>query len=434
MEEYQARTKASAALAHRARAAIPGGTSHALRWYDPYPVFIRRASGPYVWDVDGNRYLDFWMGHWALILGHSPPVVAEAIGRQLEQGTLWGHVSELEVRFAEKVKELVPCAERVRLTNTGSEATMYAVRLARAFTGGSRILKLHGGWHGFNTDLLGADPRRPPTGLPPELKTLVGTIPYNDLQSSLAKIETTQDLAAVIVEPFLGGPYFLPPSRDYLKGLREACDEKGTVLIFDETVTGFRLALGGAQEVYGVKPDLATFAKVIGGGMPGACIAGREDIMELSNVGKWKGKGVAIGGGTFSANPMTLAAGLATLEHLASNPEVYQRLDGLGAKMRRGVEEALGDAGIPVACTGAGSLFETHFLKSSGVRLRTASDVDSSTDMAMADGPFRRELMVKGFYTMHGGGAISTSHEPEQLEGFMAAVQDVGRGLGGRGR
>jgi glutamate-1-semialdehyde 2,1-aminomutase len=131
---------------------------------------------------------------------------------------------------------------------------------------------------------------------------------------------------------------------------------------------------------------------------------------------------------------MTLAAGLATLEHLASNPEVYQRLDGLGAKMRRGVEEVLGDAGIPVACTGAGSLFETHFLKSSGVRLRTASDVDSSTDMAMADGPFRRELMVKGYYTMHGGGAISTSHEPEQLEGFMAAVQDVGRGLGGRGR
>lgn len=426
---YRGRTKASAAMAARAKAVIPGGTSHALRWYDPYPFFVARAQGSHAWDLDGNGYVDFWMGHWALILGHSPPVVVEALRRQMEEGTHWGMVSALEVEYAELIHEIVPCAERVVFTNTGSEANMYAVRLARGFTGGHRVLKLEGGWHGYNTDLIPGDRHRPSVGLPPDARSNVGTIPFNDLKSARAKIETTPDLAAVIIEPFLGGSSFITPDPEYLRGLREACDDQGCILIFDEVVTGFRLALGGAQEYYGVKPDLATFAKVLGGGLPAACIAGREDIMELANARRWgdKGKAVAIGGGTFSTNPLSMTAGLATVRYLKDHPDLYGELEAKGNRVRRGIEEALGDAKVPAECTGVESLFETHFFQSKPVPLRSYADVERATLPGFADGPLRMALLNRGFYTMHGGGAISAAHSDEELEALVAAIAEAAK-------
>ncbi len=433
-EPYRRRTPRSAKLDEESRGLTAGGTSHNLRRFAPYPFYTARARGSRLWDVDGNEYVDLWMGHYALILGHAHPVVVEALQRQAEEGNLWGTASELEVQLARLIHALVPCAERVRFSTTGSEATMYAVRLARGYAGGNRVLKIEGGWHGFNSDLLVATggPFKDPEslGLLPEVLRNVGTMPFNDLGTCLKKIETTPELAAVIVEPFLGAGNFIPGDRDYVAGLREACDDKGCLLVFDEIISGFRLGLGGAQEYYGVTPDLATFGKIMGGGLPASCVAGRADIMDLASPDKLKsGKGVAIGGGTYSCNAMALRAGLVTLEHLKGYPEVYENLDAMGSAARKGVAEALEAAGVQAETTGVGSLFQTHLLRRQA-RLRSARDVWEATDAA-AEEEFRLGLINEGYYTMHGGGAFSAAHSPEEAEGLISAVTRAARAMKG---
>ncbi len=266
-----------------------------------------------MWDVDGNEYIDLWMGHYALILGHRSKVSREALKEAADLGTHWGTLHEHEIKFGELIQEVVPCAEKMVFGVSGTEATMYAVRLARAFTGRRTILKIAGGWHGASSDLAWAihSPFEKPesSGIIPELGNYVKPLLFNDIEASCKVIrDVKEDLAAVIVEPVVGGGGMIPADKEYLQVLREETSRWGALLIFDEVITGFRLALGGAQEFYGIKPDLATLGKVCGGGANLGIIAGRADVLALCDptLKREKGQGVLLGGGTFSCTPLTM--------------------------------------------------------------------------------------------------------------------------------
>jgi len=274
-DEYTQKTSRSKKLFERAMKVMPGGVCHNIRYFPPYPLYIdgqKGAKGSKIYDVDGNELIDFWMGHYTMILGHAPPFI-NALKEQLEYGTHWGIVNDLQVELAELVNKLVPCAEMIRFGVSGTEATMYAVRLARAYTKRRIIAKVEGGWHGGNTDLSVAihQPYDKPdsAGLLSEATKYTIGLPFNDIEvTSQILRKHKDDLAAVIIEPVVGAGGFIPAEKDYLKALRELTEEFDGELIFDEIITGFRLALGGAQEFYGIIPDLATFGKILGGGMP----------------------------------------------------------------------------------------------------------------------------------------------------------------------
>jgi len=299
---------------------FPGGISHNIRYFEPYPFFVDRAKGKKIVDVDGNDYSDYWMGHWALILGHSPPAVSSALARQAKEGTLFGTVNAVSVELGELIQKLIPSAELMRFSSTGSEATMYAARLARAKTGRRVIAKAIGGWHGFNSVLMQSVnypfESDEGIGLLEDEGQYVESIPYNDLDGSLKILETIKDdLACIIIEPLLAGGGCIMPIEAYLEGLEEFAKKNGSLFILDEIVTGFRFSLGAASQSCGLDPDLFTLGKIVGGGMPIGVVCGRKEIMSLADPVERKEKQVrcAIGGGTFSSNPMTMTAGLATL-------------------------------------------------------------------------------------------------------------------------
>ncbi len=428
-KHYEEKTSRSRALFQRAGRLIPGGVCHAIRYFHPYPFFAERASGPRIWDVDGNEYVDFWMGHGALILGHNPPNVVEALREQLGFGCQWGTVNELELDLAEMVVRLVPSAEMVRFCNTGAEATMYACRLARGYTGREKIAKMEGGWHGFNSDLLyyvhGPFEAPESLGLVPARDKIV-PLPFNDTEETLARLQEYKDeLAAVMVEPVLGSGGFLPADRQYLQALRDMCSEIGAVLIFDEIITGFRIAPGGGQEYYSIKPDLTCLGKILGGGLPIGAVAGASEILKLSNTtGQPKGSRVAIGGGTFSCNPLSMRAGLETLTYLDSHRSIYEKISVLGKKIREVVENSLEVPGRTTRCTGTGSLFRAHFLKDPAAQLRSARDVHTNADIVARE-EVRLALINRGIFTVEGGGMVSSSHGRDELKLLQEACEDV---------
>ncbi len=259
-DSYETHTRKSFKLYNEARKLMPGGQSHNARFYDPYPFYADRASGKYIWDVDGNRYTDYWMGHTALIMGHSPQVVVRAINSQSGNGLLFGSPNKYAYELASLVNRSVPCAESIRFCTTGAEATMYAVRLARAFTKRKTVVKMRGGWHGYNSTLtVGVTPpfNTPESrGMIDTEEQFVSLAEFNDIEATRKVLTNLKDdLACVIIEPVMGAGGVLSAKREYLRFLREECDRLGAVLIFDEIITGFRLALGGAQEFFGIKPD-----------------------------------------------------------------------------------------------------------------------------------------------------------------------------------
>ncbi|MFQ5837449.1 MAG: aspartate aminotransferase family protein [Thermoplasmata archaeon] len=429
--KYLLRTSKSKALFERGEAVIPGGVCHGLRYFPPYPFYVKSARGSRIWDVDGNEYIDYWMGHFALILGHGHPAILEALREQLKEGVHWGIVNEWEVELAEMVQGHVPCVDAVKFCNTGAEATMYAVRLARGNTGRSVILKAEGGWHGFCTDLLMAvhGPFEKPEslGMPASLERVVKTFPFNDVDGALDTIRREKDLAGVIVEPVLGAGGAVPADEEFLKALREETESRDVLLIFDEIITGFRLGLGGAQEYYGVVPDMVTLGKVLGGGMPVGAVAGREEAMSLANP---RGKGreglkVSIGGGTFSCNPMSMRAGTIVLRHLEEHEGGYERLGRLGKRVREGVQAAFRNHGVEVVCTGIESLFQVHFPLEEGVEIRSARDVYYRTDHRRRDEELKLRLVNEGVYTMHGGGCLSFAHTEEDVSRLFKAMGKV---------
>ncbi len=379
LSNYRSRTPKSATLYDRACRKLPGGTTYAIRFLSPYPPFISRARGPYVWDVDGNMYIDFWVGHGALILGHAPDEVLEKVEEQLWLGTHYGYDHELALELAELVTKVVPNVEMIRFTNSGTEANMYALRLARAYTKRNYIVKIEGGWHGGYDGLHKAvtKPYDEPesAGLPDEYLKYTLVVPFNDVEA-LEKLFKSYEIAAVIVEPIMGAAGIIPPEPNYLKELRKLCDAHGSLLIFDEVITGFRVALGGAQEYFGVKADIVTMGKILGGGFPIGAIASRSEIMELMDHIKHPRKSErAFHGGTFTANPISMVAGKATIEYLSKNRWVYDRMNSLGLMICRRVDELRSTLGIDVYATYGGSMVGLHFTKKRPVNAREAAEL-----------------------------------------------------------
>jgi glutamate-1-semialdehyde 2,1-aminomutase len=430
LKNYQLKTEKSKKLYSRAVKVFPGGISHNIRYFEPYPFFVNIAKGKQLQDVDGNKYTDYWMGHWALILGHSPKPVADTLAAQTQNGTLYGTVNEVSVELAETLQKLMPRAEMMRFSSTGSEATMYAVRLARAKTGKRVIAKAIGGWHGFNTTLMQtvnypfeADEG---LGLLQDEAQYVESISFNNLDTSLKVLETIKDdLACIIIEPVLGGAGCIPPVDGYLQGLQEFAKKNGSLFILDEIVTGFRLSLHGAASVYGLEPDLFTLGKIAGGGMPIGIVCGDKEIMSLADPVSREDKEerCAVGGGTFSANPMTMTAGLATLNFLKKNKEqVYSKIDKLGGLARKSLDKIFAEAQITSQTTGVGSLFLTHFGK---------KDIQDATDVATSDVELLRKyhfaLMANYeiFFLPTKMGTFSYAHEEGDVKRLLEATEKI---------
>ncbi len=431
---YESRTKSSGRLFERAKKVFAGGVSHNARFYEPYPIFVSRAKGRHIWDEDGNRYTDYWMGHMALILGHSPGVVTEALRAQVANGTHYGMGSRLSVELGEEIQRAVPCAESMRFCNTGAEATMYLVRLARAYTGRKVVIKMAGGWHGYNTELNkgvhSPFDRTESAGILEEEQAHVRNVRFNDLEAAEAEVRRSEgNVATIFLEPVLGAGGCIPADRDYLKGLRELADRTGALLAFDEIITGFRLSLGGAQEWYGVEPDLASFGKIAGGGLPIGLVCGRKEVISLADPTN-KGRFVSIGGGTFSENPLTMAAGLATVRYLRRNaPRIYPELDRLGMKLRSGVDLAFEEEGVEAHTSGVASLFLTHF----GGKPRSAEDAAKEAKKTKTE--YALHLMSNGIFLLPGHpGGISTCHTSRDVAEMVERSRSFGKRVRNNGR
>jgi glutamate-1-semialdehyde 2,1-aminomutase len=435
LDTYRLKTPRSEKLFKRAKEIMPGGISHNIHYFPPYPFFIKKAKGSKIWDMDGNEYVDLWMGNYTHILGHRPRVVVQAIEKQLKEGIHWGIVYKKQIEWAELIRELVPSAEMVRFCCSGTEATMYAVRLARGFTGKKTILKIAGGWHGANPDLsLGIKipyEREESLGLLPELQKYTKVIPFNDLSGSLEIIhQNRKDLAGIILEPIVGEGGFTPATKEYLQMLRSETKKLGALLIFDEVISCFRVALGGAQERFNITPDLTTLGKIVGGGLPVGALVGKRKILEDTSPEKKRNKWekILIGGGTFSAHPLTAAAGLAMLNYLKDHRgEVYPILESKGEKIRKGVQEALHREGLDAVVTGIGSLFQTHFPFQKGEVLNSPHSIHHFTDIEKREIEFRIRMLTKGIHVMHGGGCLSIAHSNEDIEKIIKATREVAK-------
>ena len=428
-----------------AQSVLPAGVSSSARlWravcptFMPCSVVVSRAKGSHLWDVDGNEYIDYRLGFGPVILGHSDPRIHEAVHRVDEDGLIFALSHELEIQVARKISSMVPCADMVRFCNSGTEATMHAIRLARAFTQREKVVKFEGMYHGahdyllFSTDppldrLGGAVRAYPPSaGIPKAIENLCLVERWNDFDRIERLLAHRGDeIAAVITEPIMGNCAAIPPRDGYLRHLRELCSEHGVLLIFDEVKTGFRVGPGGAQLRYGVTPDLATFAKSLGNGYPVACFAGKREVMDLIGPSK------VAHGGTYSGNPVSLAAANATLDILREG-SVYRDVEDFGTRLRRGLREEARDAGVDALVNGVPEMFQILFTKQDEVHeYRDLARCDLDTYAAlhvelMNHGVMIDEDNMECFFT-------SAAHDQADLEAtlgaFRRALADVRAGV-----
>ncbi|MEM0348669.1 MAG: aspartate aminotransferase family protein [Candidatus Caldarchaeum sp.] len=426
-------------LLNEARKIIPTGASSVMRTRIPNTMFAIKGRGAHIWDVDGNEYIDYLLGFGALINGHCHPRIVEAVKRQAEELLMSGTPVELEMEVAKKIQRVVPNAEMVLFASTGTEATMEAIRIARAVTGKTKIIKFEGSYHGHHDYVLWSvessnpgleiSPFRIPyyPGIPESVGKTVTIAPWNNLEA-LRKIvrRNRSNLAAIIAEPVMANNGVIPPKPGFLKALKELAEEAEALLIFDEVITGFRLAPGGAQEHFGVKADLATFGKALGGGVPIAAVTGRRDILE--NIGPGK-----IGfGGTYNAHPVSLAATSANLDILLENGgEAFHRLHATGEKLMQGLREAIEDTGVKAIVQGIGPLFQVYFTdlpEITSYRERLAVDPQAYTEWAL-------ELFERGVFIYADDGErilISTQHTDEDVEKTVAAAEEAFRAVKAR--
>jgi glutamate-1-semialdehyde 2,1-aminomutase len=360
--EYRSRTTGSAKLYAEACNAIPAGLTHDSRTLLPYPIYAARAAGARKWDVDGNEYVDYFGGHGALLLGHAHPAVVEAVQHQVAQGTHWGSSHELEVRWAELVQRLIPCAERVRFTASGTEASHLALRLARAFTGKPKVVRFVGHFHGWHDQVTAGAMSHfdggVPAGILPALVEQTILLPADDIAALAATLKSRDDIAAVILEGSGASWGMVPLPKDFLAGLRAVTRERGVVMILDEVITGFRWSRGGAQARFGVTPDLCVLAKIVAGGLPGGAVAGRQDIMDQLNQAAASAAGREKIGhqGTFNANPLCAAAAIATLS-IVERDDVCAQAEATAEEIRRGMRQIVVDEGVPWGIYGDASAF-----------------------------------------------------------------------------
>jgi len=421
-EDYTSKTPKSKALHERAKKVLPAGVSYAIRYFEPYPFYVARAKGSKLYDVDGNSYIDFWLGHTALILGHSPPAVVKAVKRQIEKGTHYGAAHELEIALAEQVTKMIPTAKMVRFTNSGTEANMYAMRLARAYTGRNKIAKFEGGWHGGYDALHVAV--KPPFNIPESAGLTPGALqdtiilPFNNIEGVKEKLKS-EDVAAILIEPVLGVGGGVFAEKEFLKELREICDEKGTLLIVDEVITGFRLAPGGVQQYFGVKPDITILGKILGGGFPIGAFCGPTEIMERVDTLRYQRPQYSFHGGTFAANPITMTAGLTTLKILEDG-RLINRLNRLGDKIREKLRQIFETKGIDIQVTGTGSIFNVHFAKE---ELKDVNAVFRADRKKLAD--YHSKLIANGvFFLPTHNGTLSTAHTKADIEKLFSETEN----------
>jgi glutamate-1-semialdehyde 2,1-aminomutase len=422
----------SAALFARAQAVIPGGVNSPVRAFKAVggsPRFIARAKGATITDVDGHTYIDYVMSWGPLIHGHAPPALVRKLGQVARLGTSYGAPTELEVLIAEKVRTLVPSIELVRFTSSGTEATMSAVRVARAATGRDRIIKFAGCYHGHADGFLveagsGALTLGVPTspGVASSTAALTLTATFNDLDSVDALLEAnTAQVAAVVVEPIVGNMGTVPPAPGFLQGLRRLCDQHGALLIFDEVMTGFRVHRGGAQALYGVWPDLTCLGKIIGGGLPVGAYGGRKDLMSLVAPA-----GPMYQAGTLSGNPLAVTAGLWSLSGL--NATLYRTLDRLTKRLGDGLLDAASAAGIPLQVNRVGSMITPFF---------TANPVTDYASATRSDtvryGAFHRAMLARGVYlpaSQYEAWFLSSAHTERHVDTTVRAASAAFAELG----
>lgn len=415
-------------LMERAVKVIPGGVNSPVRAFRNVgltPRFIERADGPYVWDVEGNRYLDY-VGSWGpMILGHNDPAVREAVQKACERGLSFGAATELEVQVAEYICQTVPHIDMVRMVNSGTEAVMSAIRLARGFTGRDKVVKFAGNYHGHSDCMLVAagsgvmtagvpDSAGVPAGCAQDTLTAV----YNDLDSVHALFENNPgQIAAIIVEPVAANMGVVLPAEGFLEGLRALCDEAGALLIFDEVICGFRLAYGGAAERFGITPDLVTYGKIIGGGMPVGAFGGKREIMEqMAPVGP------VYQAGTLSGNPIAMTAGLAQLVELHDHPEHYERLEAAGGRLFGGIQQLLDEVGAPCVLNHIGSLGSVFFTPDAVADYASAKASDTARFSE-----YFRFMLERGFYlapSQFEAMFVSVAHTDEQIDQTLAAIRE----------
>ncbi len=417
----------SESLFEASRTHIPGGVNspvRAFRGVGGTPVFFTDGEGAWLTDADGRRYVDYVCSWGPMVLGHRNPEVLAAVRAQLDHGLGYGAPTELELRMAEKLCSLVPSMDKVRMVNSGTEATMSAIRLARGFTGRDHIVKFEGCYHGHADVLLvsagsGALTLGVPSspGVPAACAELTLTATFNDPDSVTALFERLGDqIACIIVEPVAGNMNCIPPDPGFLEGLRDVCDRYGALLIFDEVMTGFRVATGGAQERFGVRPDLTTLGKVIGGGLPVGAFGGRGEVMDHLAP-----DGPVYQAGTLSGNPVALSAGLATLER-AATPAVQEQLDGITSRLTEGLRERAAAAGIDFTTNRVGSMFGMFFTGTDPVR--------GYADVCACDQDrFRRffhAMLAEGVYlapSAFEAGFVSTAHGEAEIAHTLAAAE-----------
>ena len=422
----------------RARKSITGGITHDGRNIKPFPPYIAQADGAYKWDVDGHKLIDYAIGHGSLILGHNDPEITAAMQEQAARGTHFSAGHEGEILWAEKVIELVPSADDVRFTASGTEATLLAMRVARGYTEKSTILKFEGHFHGWQDYALKGE--KPPfesttvPGIPNETLGTVSVIPSND-PAMLEERLVQGDVAAVILEPSGASWSTIQLKDDFLKQVRDITAKHGVLLIFDEVITGFRWAPGGAQQRFGVTPDLTTLAKIIAGGMPGGAVAGRRDVMQMiafRDDAGWNGARRVQQAGTFNANPVAAAAGYTALSKCA-DPSVQSYCDDLAKKIRVGLNQVITSLGVPAFAWGESSVFHVALGKPASNLVADDLHTPEGVSVEFLKGSggdklgmaFEIGMLIEGVHVFHSGGLLSTRHTDADVETTVAAAETV---------
>ncbi|MBD3414254.1 MAG: aminotransferase class III-fold pyridoxal phosphate-dependent enzyme [Candidatus Aminicenantes bacterium] len=444
IKEYSSKNPKSEKIFRSASQKQIRGGSHNLRLFPPFPIYAKKCKGSKVWDADGNAYIDFWQGHFANVLGHNPKAVMDKLRHFLKKGQ--GLETGFPEQYQRKLAELILSrtkADKIRFTTSGTLSSMYAIMLAKAYTQREKVLKVGGGWHGAHPYALkgistykdGLN-QSESAGLPPSADSMVLVTRFNDLQD-LEKVfrQYGKQIACFIIEPFIGAGGFIFASQDYLQKARELTETYGTVLIFDEVVSGFRFHAGPLQNLYSIKPDLTVYGKAIGGGMPVSAVAGSEDLLSLCNPETPMEQRVKFEGGTFSGHPLSMLSGITYIQHLIDHEaEIYPKIGKWGAEVRIGIREIFSSYGFNVKTTGDGysiapdsSLIGVQFLKKPMDEVTSPEQVwdPEVSDVELREAAFKLAMMAEGFNTFHGFGAISASHSPDEIQASLEAVGKI---------